>query len=264
MIFHLATQSLIYEGIKDPASTYETNMLGLVYLLESLRNLPHTGVVVVTSDKCYEPSEEVHIETSRLGGNEPYSVSKAAVEMIVNAYRQDHSFEHSLATARVWKCDRQWGCFKKPSYSGLGALSKGTSGLLTTKTYGILRPFQHVLEPLMGYLILGQHLQDSRNGRGLGFWTSKSLQVQDIICLCEQYQKGKQQKMMLSDTSFLEQNHLHIDSSKSKRELVWQNKLTAEQMINWTLEGYFCSETSKIEDICRRQIRDYWNIYFSE
>ena len=172
MIFHLAAQSLIYEGIKDPASTYETNILGLVYLLESLRNLPHTGVVVVTSDKCYEPSEEVHIETSRLGGNEPYSVSKAAVEMIVNAYRQDHSFEHSLATARSGNVIGS-GDVAENRLIPDWVRSQKEHQVLSLRKPMAYRPFQHVLEPLMGYLILGQHLQNREMAEAWNFWTSK-------------------------------------------------------------------------------------------
>jgi len=263
VIFHLAAQSLIYEGIKDPATTYETNILGLVYLLEALRNLSHSGVVVVTSDKCYEPSDEVHTETSRLGGNEPYSVSKAAIEMIVHAYRQDHSFDHSIATARSGNVIGS-GDLAEHRLIPDWVRSQKEQQVFSLRKPTAYRPFQHVLEPLMGYLILGQHLQNREMAEAWNFGPQKSLQVQDIIDLCEQYQHQNQQIVSPSTSSFLEQNHLHIDSSKAKRTFAWQNKLTPEQMIAWTLEGYFCSKTSKIEDICRRQIRDYWKMYFSE
>ena len=84
VVFHLAAQSLISQGIRDPMETYSTNIMGLVHLLEGVRSLEHVGIVVVTSDKCYAPSSDIHTETSVLGGEEPYSVSKASMEMITS------------------------------------------------------------------------------------------------------------------------------------------------------------------------------------
>ena len=74
--------------------------MGLVHLLEGVRSLEHVGIVVVTSDKCYAPSSDIHTETSVLGGEEPYSVSKASMEMIVRTYQNDPMYKHSIATAR--------------------------------------------------------------------------------------------------------------------------------------------------------------------
>ena len=189
--------------------------MGLVYLLESLRNLPHTGVVIVTSDKCYEPSEEVHIETSRLGGNEPYSVSKAAIEMIVHAYRQDHSFDHSLATARSGNVIGS-GDFAEHRLIPDWVRSQKENQVLSLRKPSAYRPFQHVLEPLMGYLILGQHSQNREMAEGSILDPKNHYKFRILSDLCEQYNNRNQQIKSPHTSSFIEQNHLHIDSSKAK------------------------------------------------
>jgi CDP-glucose 4,6-dehydratase len=269
LVFHLAAQSLIYESIKNPSDTYETNIMGLVHLLESLRTLPHTGVVVVTSDKCYQPSDVQHVESSRLGGNDPYSVSKAAIEMIVHAYRQDSTFDHSIATARSGNVIGS-GDFAEHRLIPDWIRSQVSNTDFYIRRPKAFRPFQHVLEPLMGYLILGHHLLKREKVGSWNFGPQKSLQVQQVIDLLEKQHNRSERERVYQEQSdfvkqehFLEQEHLHIDSTKAKEQLGWYNRLTPHQMIEWTLEGYMCGDNARMEDICRRQIQRYWNLYFS-
>ncbi len=161
-VFHLAAQALVRESYRQPLDTHATNILGTVHLLEALRELAiPCSVVVVTSDKCYENREWIHgyRESDRLGGHDPYSASKAAAELMVASYR--HSFFEShavrLATARAgnvigggdWALDRIIpDCVR--------ALQAGQS--IGIRNPSSVRPWQHVLEPLSGYLWLAARM----------------------------------------------------------------------------------------------------------
>jgi len=171
IIFHLAAQALVRVSYREPVSTFDTNVLGTANLLEAVRvaNLPCT-IVVVTSDKCYEnaPAEgsmtKSFKETDPLGGHDPYSASKAAAEIVVASYRDSffaHGTDVALASARAgnvvgggdWAEDRIVpDCIR--------ALS--TSQPIPVRNPNFTRPWQHVLEPLSGYLLLGAKLEQAR------------------------------------------------------------------------------------------------------
>lgn len=169
IIFHLAAQPLVRLSYADPIGTYAINVLGTVHLLEAIRHLNCVRAVVnITSDKCYE-NKEWHWgyrESDRLGGHDPYSNSKACVELVTAAYRQsyfnpDNYNQHgcALATARAgnvigggdWATDRL-----VPDL--LAAFE--TESILNIRSPGAIRPWQHVLEPLSGYLSLAEKLYD--------------------------------------------------------------------------------------------------------
>lgn len=162
IVLHLAAQALVGEGYRDPLGTFSTNVQGTANLLETIRNLPSVqSVVVVTSDKCYENKEWPwpYRENEALGGRDPYSSSKACTELVTTAYR--HSFLTqagiSIATARAgnvfgggdWSDNRLI-----PDL--LAAFSQNQTAQL--RRPNSVRPWQHVLEPLAGYLMLAEHL----------------------------------------------------------------------------------------------------------
>lgn len=166
-VFHLAAQPLVRLSYEQPVATYATNVMGTVHLLEALRQLAHPcGVVIVTTDKCYENREWVHgyREEDPLGGHDPYSSSKGAAELVVAAYRRSYfSTPPSpirVATARAgnvigggdWATDRIVpDCIR--------ALS--TQQPVIVRNQHATRPWQHVLEPLSGYLWLGVALANA-------------------------------------------------------------------------------------------------------
>lgn len=171
VVFHLAAQSLVRESYRDPATTVSTNVMGTVNLLEAVRtrNKPCT-VVVVTSDKCYENREWTfgYRETDRLGGHDPYSMSKAAAELVVTSWRQ--SFfdparldRHGVRLASVragnvigggdWQQDRIL-------VDSLRSLESGRP--IDVRNPAATRPWQHVLEPLGGYLLLASRMLAAR------------------------------------------------------------------------------------------------------
>ncbi|MGA2051917.1 MAG: CDP-glucose 4,6-dehydratase [Opitutales bacterium] len=174
VVFHLAAQPLVRQSYADPVGTLATNVMGTVHLLEALRGRSEPCAVVgVTSDKCYENREWLHgyRESDPMGGYDPYSASKGCAELVIAAYRQ--SFFHpegkpsvALASARAgnvlgggdWAADRIVP-------DAVRALARGEA--IPVRNVHATRPWQHVLEPLSGYLTLGQRL-----GTGLG-WHGK-------------------------------------------------------------------------------------------
>jgi CDP-glucose 4,6-dehydratase len=164
IVFHLAAQPLVRASYALPVDTYATNVMGTVHLLEAVRSTPSVkAVVLVTSDKCYENREWVwpYRENEPLGGFDPYSSSKACAEIVASAWRRSF-LEHrdvALATARAgnvigggdWAADRLLPDF-------LRALDSGRP--LIVRSPDAIRPWQHVLEPLSGYLLLAQRLYE--------------------------------------------------------------------------------------------------------
>ncbi len=165
IVIHMAAQPLVRESYADPIGTYATNVMGTAHLLEAIRSLETVrAVIVVTTDKCYENNEWVwgYREVDRLGGRDPYSNSKACAELVTASYRQSF-FRNvpaapAIATARAgnvigggdWSEDRLIpdilrGCF-------------GPSAEVILRNPVAVRPWQHVLEPLGGYLLLAEHL----------------------------------------------------------------------------------------------------------
>ncbi len=167
-VFHLAAQALVRKSYTDPTATLATNIMGTAHVLEAVRTTRlRTHVVVVTSDKCYENREWVHgyREEDPMGGHDPYSMSKGAAELVVSSYRRSYfhpeAFERhgvALASARAgnvigggdWAEDRL-----VPDL--VTALSAGRP--VPVRNPASVRPWQHVLEPLGGYVLLGAHLK---------------------------------------------------------------------------------------------------------
>ena len=173
VVFHLAAQPLVRLSYADPLTTFETNVMGTAYVLEAVRRTSSVrAVVVVTTDKCYENKEWVwgYRETDALGGYDPYSSSKACAEIVTAAFRQsyfpaerhgDHGV--AIATARAgnvigggdWSSDRLIPDLIRGFASGTPVLIRRPSAI---------RPWQHVLEPLRGYLLLAERLCGSQAG----------------------------------------------------------------------------------------------------
>lgn len=165
-IFHLAAQPLVGEGYRDPVSTYSTNVMGTINLLEAVRHCPDVeSLVIVTTDKCYENRETLHdyCESDPLGGRDPYSSSKACAEIIAAAYRQSFfigSEQTRLATVRAGNVigGGDWA-ENRLMPDLLRALTNNTIAKL--RNPNAIRPWQHVLEPLKGYLLVAEKLAKS-------------------------------------------------------------------------------------------------------
>jgi CDP-glucose 4,6-dehydratase len=236
IVIHMAAQPLVRLSYEQPIETYATNVMGTVHVLEAARHAGSVKAIVnVTTDKCYENREWVwsYREDEPMGGYDPYSNSKGCAELVSSAYRKSF-FKDSgigMATARAgnvvgggdWAKDRL-----VPDI--LRALQAGESVLIRNPK--AIRPWQHVLEPLSGYLLLAQTLytQDQVNSEGWNFGPrdEDARPVQWIVeQLCADW--GHEASWMLQSGSHPhEANFLKLDISKARQRLQWQPKWSLE------------------------------------
>ncbi len=256
IVFHLAAQSLISRGYREPRYTFETNVQGTVNLLESYRVHPTSTMVIITSDKCYQPKLDPCTEEDPLGGLEPYSASKAAVEVVVDGYRPIFP-SLSLATARggnaIGLGDRAEGRLFPDI---LRAFQQEETLLL--RNPDALRPFQYVLDPIWGYLMLGNNLMQGKSQGAWNFGPQRALKVSEIIEYCQQIY-GKEGKITIQKLkhTFNENQTLLLSSSKSQKWLNWSCRLGWKEMLQWTLEDERILGNENAESLVLSRIAQY-------
>ncbi len=245
VVLHLAAQPLVRYSYIAPVETYAINVMGTINLLEAVRQAPSVKVVVnVTTDKCYENREWVwpYRENEAMGGFDPYSSSKACSEILTAAYRRSF-FQHAgkhLASARAgnvigggdWALDRLIPDF-------LRALDKDQ--VLTVRSPLATRPWQHVLEPLSGYLMLAEMLfaegEKFAEGWNFGPEDADARSVQWIVnYLCAQVPNASWQCDTLQHPH--EANALKLDSSKAKVQLGWRSRWNLQTALSMTLSWH--------------------------
>ena len=249
-VFHLAAQPLVRYSYKEPRETYEVNVLGTVNVLEALRRLDHPcAAVMITTDKCYENREWFYgyREEDPLGGYDPYSSSKAAAELVIAAYRRSFFGQSkiALASARAgnvigggdWAVDRIVpDCVRY--------LSRGES--IPVRNPHATRPWQHVLEPLSGYLLLGARLSNVTNAREPGLFASafnfgptldSNRSVGELVEHVLSYWPGRSH--VESDTSAPhEAGRLNLATDKAFHLLGWSPVWNFEQTVKNTVDWY--------------------------
>jgi CDP-glucose 4,6-dehydratase len=259
IVLHLAAQSLVRESYADPATTFETNVMGTVNVLECVRQTPSVrAAVIVTSDKCYRNVEWPwgYRETDTLGGHDPYSGSKGAAELVAFAYH--HSFFNAglsvgpagpassasavIATARAgnvigggdWAADRIVpDCVR--------AWARGEA--VPVRSPEATRPWQHVLEPLSGYLTLGAALwrrEPRAVGASFNFGPNAATTqaVRELIDLLKQSWPGAESRTVAGDVSRREARLLKLSCERALAYLQWQAALTFEECVRMTGEWY--------------------------
>lgn len=247
IVLHLAAQSLVRRSYREPAETFATNVMGTVNLLEAVRKTPSVrAVVVVTSDKCYENNESTrpYRETDPLGGAEPYSASKACAELATAAWRQSYFSNDrrvAVASARAgnvigggdWAPDRLIpDC--------VAALVAGRP--IELRNPHATRPWQHVLDPLNGYLILAQRLfnDGAAFARAWNFGpTAEDLRSVSQIVEAIIARWNRPGWWIASDTPTVhEAGRLAIDASMARDHLGWAPRLPLDQALSWTTDWY--------------------------
>ncbi len=250
LVFHLAAQPLVRLSYEIPSETFEVNAIGTANLLDGIRALNNPcQVVLITTDKVYHNYEWIYPyrETDRLGGYDPYSASKACAEIVIDSYRNSFfdiknygQHKKAIAVARAgnvigggdWSKDRLVPDIVR-------ALSKDE--VIQIRNPGSIRPWQHVLEPLIGYLLLGAKLAENPELYSQAYNFGPSFQdalpvseMVDIAIKC--WGSGKYKPVKLLDQPH-EAGLLKLDISKAIAELNWKPKLNAynaiEQTINW-------------------------------
>lgn len=252
VIFHLAAQSLVRASYDDAPGTYATNVMGTVNVLEAARSLPSVrAVVIVTTDKCYENREWLwgYREDDRLGGRDPYSNSKACAELVTDAYRQSffapanhRAHRVAIASARAgnvigggdWARDRIVP-------DAVRAFLDGKP--LVVRNPRSTRPWQHVLEPLAGYLMLAERLatDGATYGEGWNFGPSDEL-VLPVGELATELVRAWGDSAAWSSPGDIAGPHeaqlLTLDSTKARTRLGWRSALSIQTSLAWIAEWH--------------------------
>lgn len=267
IIIHMAAQPLVRASYIDPVYTYQTNVMGTVHLMEAARQCDTVRVILnVTTDKCYENKEQYkgYSEGDPLGGYDPYSSSKACSELITSAYYRSYFqlLNVGVATARAgnvfgggdWAKDRLI-----PDI--ITALMEGRNAAIRNPQS--TRPWQHVLEPLSGYLILCQQLYADEKSFAepfnFGPSTEEIKSVEWITqTLIEKWPHKKISYEVVEEQAAHEAEILMLDSSKAFQLLNWSSRWSVEQALEATLEWYLgMKEGKQILELCRGQIAMY-------
>ena len=257
VVFHMAAQPLVRLSYTDPIGTYETNVLGTARVLDAVRRCPSVRAVVsVTTDKCYENKEWLwgYRETDPLGGYDPYSSSKACAEIVSAAFRQSYFHPDKLnqpgghttgiATARAgnvigggdWSLDRLI-----PDL--IDGFTKGHP--VRIRRPQAIRPWQHVLEPLHGYIQLAEHLLTpgpaaARYATAYNFGPADddARSVQWIVERMTRFWGDGASWVLDPDPGVHEAGYLKLDASRARDHLQWQPRLRLETALEWLVAWY--------------------------
>jgi CDP-glucose 4,6-dehydratase len=270
IVFHLAAQPLVRLSYDIPVETYEVNVMGSINVMEAIRVTESVKVaVMITTDKCYENREQIwgYRENEAMGGYDPYSSSKGAAEIAIASWRQsffnpDQYAKHgkSIASVRAgnvigggdWALDRIIpDCIK--------ALEAGNT--IDIRSPKAIRPWQHVLEPLSGYMLLASKMRDKPTkyceGWNFGPRTESIATVWDVASkVVENYGKGELRDLS-NPNDLHEAKLLMLDISKAKFQLGWEPKLNIEQTVALTVDWYKRYKTEKVYTLCLEHIKNY-------
>ena len=273
-IFHLAAQPIVMDSYKEPLDTFSINVLGTANILEALRKSNHKcTAIMVTSDKCYDNVEWAYgyRETDRLGGKDPYSGSKGAAELIIKSYVYSF-FKQEGSNVKVgvgragnvigggdWASDRIVpDCIRAWSEQNDVKIRQPNA----------TRPWQHVLEPLSGYLTLACKLYNSSklNGEQFNFGpnSSKNYTVGEVVENLTNYWPGSNWEDLSNKTGKVyEASLLKLNCDKALLELEWQPTLDFYETVSWTANWYFSyynDKNNNILDLTINQINYYINL----
>lgn len=277
-VFHLAAQAIVSVSHADPLRTFQTNVMGTAHVLESIRDFTHkTAVVMITSDKCYENVEWCwgYKETDALGGKDVYSASKAGAEIVIHSYFETFFKQKeniTMASVRAgnvigggdWALDRIVA-------DTMRAWSKKESVIIRSPT--ATRPWQHVLEPLSGYLNLGMNLWAGKelNGEALNFGprAEQNHTVVDILGdMAQKWGISRDQAYKITDNKpFNEAGLLKLNCDKALFYLKWQAALQYHQTVDFVVGWYkvFYQENAKdIYKFTLNQIHQYTDVAKSQ
>lgn len=264
IVIHMAAQALVRDSYEYPLATYATNVMGTANLLEAVRHCESVRVVIiVTTDKCYENKEWYwgYREQDPLGGYDPYSSSKACAEIVSAAYRQSFLHQKKVAVATVragnvigggdWAKDRLVpDCLR--------AIEQGEK--IVIRSPKAIRPWQHVLEPLRGYMMLAEKLY----GEGNGWDESWNFGPSDTDVLCVGEIAGKLAAKLngrielRTDEGPHEAKYLKLDCSKVNLKLGWKPKLKMDECIDYIVEWFESYRQGKdLQVVSLQQIKRY-------
>lgn len=270
LVIHMAAQAIVRDGYDTPAQTFATNVTGTAHVLDIARASPALrGVVVVTSDKCYENREWDwgYRETDRLGGHDPYSASKACTEIVAASYASSFFAAPRgprLATVRAGNVfgGGDWAAYRLiPDI--VRATLTGHETLI--RNPGSVRPWQHVLEPLAGYLTIGAQMLNGQADRVAGAWNfgpdnAATVPVSDMCRLFAAAwgRGGPRFQFAPNPDAPHEAGLLRLDSTKARLHLGWRPQLTLTEALALTADWYRAQAQGKdMQDVTLAQIAAY-------
>ena len=271
-VFHLAAQPLVRLSYEIPSETFMVNAIGTAHVLDAVRLLENKcNLVLITTDKVYHNNEWLYPyrENDRLGGYDPYSASKACTELVIDSYRSSFfntksypTHKKAIAVARAgnvigggdWSQDRLI-----PDIAKAFAIEKP----VVIRNPLSVRPWQHVLEPVIGYLLLGVHLAveplQFSQAYNFGPHLSDALPVEEMLKLAiASWGKGEYVVEQVEGQPH-EAGLLKLDISKAINELNWQPKMNAQQAVSMTMDWYseFAKNKENISDFTELQINNF-------
>jgi len=267
IVFHMAAQSLVRRSYRDPKYTLETNIMGTVNVLEACRSTPSVkNIINITSDKCYENKEWIwgYRENDTIGGFDPYSASKGCSELVTSAYRnsffhpEQYGQRHQVLVASVragnvvgggdWAEDRLIPDIIR---------ARSNNNKVIIRNPHATRPWQHVLEPLSGYLLLGQKLlQGEKEFASAWNFGPKDGGVVTVGEIVEQFKSSwadMDYEIQIDSNNLYEADLLKLDCSKAHIRLhwrsVWDSLTTIERTVEWYKKYYENNEVMSLRDI---------------
>ncbi|MFC1856961.1 CDP-glucose 4,6-dehydratase [Thermodesulfobacteriota bacterium] len=267
IVFHLAAQPLVRYSYQNPVETFETNVMGTVNLLETCRLIESLeGIIIITSDKCYENRELTrgYRENDTLGGNDPYSCSKGCAELVTTSYRRSFfstpdklETESRVASVRAgnvigggdWGVDRLMTDVIRATVTGESLILRNPDAI---------RPWQHVLDALSGYLLIGKHFLENKPVGGAWNFGPEQVTpftVRELVEMVSNLWKTKLEirieKSHLKETIFL-----GLDTGKAKKKLgwtpIWNIKESVGRTVDWFKAFYIDNSI-----LSEKQIQDY-------
>ena len=269
IIFHLAAQPLVIDSYKNPLKTFQTNIMGTVNLLECIRGVNSIkSVVIITTDKVYKINKKSRIynELDELGGYDPYSSSKVGAEIVVNSYVNSF-FKKTILINRI-STVRAGNVVGGGDYSEKRLLpdiikSINNNSKLTVRNPSNIRPWQHVIEPLVGYLTLAEYqfkgkINEKNNVWNFGPKKNSFKKVMDIIKIMQKFSFFN--LTIKKDEKYNETEVLKLNSNKSKKKLKWYSKMTLQstlkEVFDWNLK---VKNNVSAKEVCEKQFLMYIN-----
>jgi CDP-glucose 4,6-dehydratase len=266
IVIHMAAQPLVRRSYAAPKLTIETNVMGTVHLLEALREVPTVkAVLIITTDKVYENREAglAFTEDSPLGSNDPYSASKAAVEILARSYGHSFFVRRNVPVA----CARAGNVIGGGDWAEDRLIPDLWRGYISHDRVVLrhpdaVRPWQHVLEPLFGYLLyieyLLEHGYESPLAMNFGPRETDGCTVREVAERFKNRIGGEISYAESADPSLKESGHLAIDPSLARDTLGWESLLSLESAINWTLDWYkACRDGRNMRELSLYQLLQY-------
>lgn len=272
-IFHLAAQPLVRLSYEIPSETFEVNAIGTANLLDAVRLVKKAcSVVLITTDKVYHNNEweYPYRENDRLGGFDPYSASKACCELVIDSYRNSffniHNYENHLKGLAVGRAGNVIGGGDWSKDRLIPDIAKAfcKDEEVVIRNPESVRPWQHVLEPVTAYLLLGKFLCNDpirfSQAYNFGPLSTDALPVSEMLRLAQQCWGGGTFKIEQSKNQPHEAGLLKLDISKASKELNWKPSWNAEQAVEKTMSWYkhFSSSAETIDTFTTEQIKDFF------